>query len=182
MTLETSGDTNTETLRGSMTLMSMPRRSGSGSASGTLTLESGGGASTEEKSKGYPKEEVPSSSSTGPTTRTLATRTLTSADKEAVRVAFEGGGEVREGTRKTSSMDMTAAQFRMAAARERVHDRAQASAVQQEMVEPHVQAIRNPWNEFQHRHKGKGWSMDKMRAEYYKEKAENEKKHDEEKP
>ena len=28
--------------------------------------------------------------------------------------------------------------------------------------------IRNPWNLFQHRNRGKGWSMDKMRAEYYK--------------
>ncbi len=77
-------------------------------------------------------------------------------------------------------MDMTAAEFRMNAARERVHDRAQASAVQQE--EPHAQEIRNPWNQFQHRHKGKGWSMEKMRAEYYKEKAEDEKKHGSKKP
>ena len=83
-------------------------------------------------------------------------------------MAFEEGGEVSEGPKRTTSMDMTAAQFRLVAARERVQDRAQASTVQQEFVDPLAQEIRNPWNLFQHRHKGKGWSMEKMRAEYYK--------------
>lgn len=30
----------------------------------------------------------------------------------------------------------------------------------------------NPWNDFQRKHRGKGWSADKMRAEYYKSKGD----------
>ncbi len=80
---------------------------------------------------------TPSSiSSTGPTSRTLTSVAKDEKDREAMRVAFEESGKVMEGPRKILSMDMTAAEFRMSAARERVHVRAQASAVQQEMVEP----------------------------------------------
>ena len=81
--------------------------------------------------------------------------------------------------------DLTGALFRLAAARERIHDHAQASAVQEEMVGPHAEEIkgpRNPWNAFQKENAGKGWSMERMRAEYYKKKAEDEKKHGSEKP
>ena len=81
--------------------------------------------------------------------------------------------------------DLTGALFRLAAARERIHDHAQASAVQEEVVGPHAEEIkgpRNPWNAFQKENAGKGWSMERMRAEYYKKKAEDEKKHGSEKP
>ena len=60
-----------------------------------------------------------SSSSTGPTSRTLTPVATVERDREAMRVAFEEGGEVSEGPKRTTSMDMTAAQFRLVAARER---------------------------------------------------------------
>ena len=81
--------------------------------------------------------------------------------------------------------DLTGAMFRLATARERIRDHAQAAAVQEEMVAPHAEEIkgpRNPWNAFQKENAGKGWSMERMRAEYYKKKAEDEKKHGSEKP
>ena len=44
------------------------------------------------------------------------------------------------------SPDLTGAQFRLAAVRERIHDHAQASAVQEEMVGPHAEEIKGPKN------------------------------------
>lgn len=121
---------------------------------------------------------APATGSSSSSSRTVAKAEKEERDRQAMRVAFEESGEVVETARATSSMNMTAMEFRgiaasdearafrRAAALERVEDRARASEVQQEVVEPN--AIRNPWNQFQHRHRGKGWSMDKMRAEYYK--------------
>ena len=136
---------------------------GSGSASGTLTLDSGGASTPGDvrktwsvpeevtgsmsrieelvdvkATKGYSKAgegtweldaekrslkqrilsaskitpPSSSSSSTGTTSRTLTLAAKDEKESEAIRVAFEEGGEVMEGSMRTSSMDMTAAEFR----------------------------------------------------------------------
>ncbi len=107
-----------------------------------------------------------SSSSTGPTSRTL-TSVAEEKDREAMKVAFEEGGEVLVGSKENF--------FHGHDGREVQDDCGDGAGTGpcssfdgaiQGMVEPHAEEIRNPWNQFQQRHRGKGWSMDKMRSEY----------------
>ena len=150
MTLESSGTSTSRELQETLSLPEV--------VEGNMSVTSNVATGKAKGSKARIVEEKTgtSSSSTGGIGETAGTTPLPSSTTRSM------------GVKTKAEEEMTAAGFRLMAARERVQDRAQASEVQQDFVNPLAQEIRNPWNQFQHRHKGKGWSMEKMRAEYYK--------------